>query len=84
MSIVSDCTFAVDGAKLTGECTSMRGASNLMGEVMDKTVKFNDKVEFAGMALEFVYSGTLDQGGTGMTGLVVVFGMSTDFTAEKK
>ena len=36
------------------------------------------------MALEFVYSGTLDQGGTGMTGLVVVFGMSTDFTAEKK
>ena len=82
MSIASDRTFAVDGAKLTGECTSVRGASNLMAEVMGKTVKFNDKVEFAGRAREFVYSGTLDRRARGMAGSVVVFGMSTDFTAE--
>jgi hypothetical protein len=81
-AISQDCTFAVDGAKVAGKCSSQLGDAEVTGDVDGNNVKFQYNVSVGGNDLQFVYAGTMD--GTKMKGTMTVFGMSADFTGTKK
>ena len=83
-TIATQCTFSVDGAKLSGNCSNQLGMSEVTGEVNGANVKFEFAMEIMGMVLKFEHVGTLDAAGKALKGDVTVFGMMTAFTGTKQ
>jgi hypothetical protein len=81
-AISSDCTFDIEGTKLSGSCGLMGQTSKLTGELNGNAIKFSYGVTFSGTDLDFAFTGTLD--GNSMKGSITVFGMSSEFTGTKK
>jgi hypothetical protein len=85
MEISSDCTFTQNDKALTGSCQLGPMPVPLSGgEVAGRTVKFSQKADFGGTAIDLAYSGIVDAAGTGISGTVSFFGMDAGFTAKKK
>ena len=81
----SECTFVVEGTKITGTCgAGQLGKGDVTGEVNGANISFEYSVSYSGMPLTFAYLGTLDPGTNELKGTVTVFGMTGDFTGKKK
>jgi hypothetical protein len=79
----SDCELAQDGPKLGGTCKTPAGDAAVTGGVTGPKVTLQYTANLAGMDIEFVYNGTLDEAGKKMTGSVSIFGMDAEFTGTK-
>jgi hypothetical protein len=81
----SECTFVVEGVKITGTCgAGQLGKGDVTGEVNGANISFEYSVTYGGMPLTFAYTGTIDAATNTLTGTVTVFGMTGDFTGKKK
>jgi hypothetical protein len=81
----SECTFVVEGTKITGTCgAGQLGKADVTGEVNGANVSFEYSLTYGGMPLTFAYTGTLDPATNALKGTVTVFGMTGDFTGTKK
>jgi hypothetical protein len=81
----SECTFVLEGTKITGTCgAGQLGKGDVTGEVNGANVSFEYSVSYSGMPLTFAYIGTLDPATNALKGTVTVFGMTGDFTGTKK
>jgi len=83
-TVPGECTFILQGPKITGTCGGPLGKSDVTGEVNGVNVSFEYSVSYSGMPLTFAYLGTLDPGTNELKGTVTVFGMMGDFTGKKK
>ena len=83
-TVPGECTFILEGPKITGTCGGPLGKSDVTGEVNGVNVSFEYSVSYSGMPLTLAYLGTLDPGTNELKGTVTVFGMMGDFTGKKK
>jgi hypothetical protein len=84
-AVTSECTFALEGPKITGSCGGgPLGKADVTGVVNGVNVSFEYSVTYSGMPLTFAYVGTIDPGTNELKGTVTVFGMTGDFTGKKK
>jgi hypothetical protein len=83
-AVNSDCTFALEGPKITGSCGGPLGKADVTGVVNGVNVSFEYSVTYSGMPLTFAYTGTIDPGTNELKGTVTVFGMEGEFTGKKK
>ena len=80
----NECTFALQGTKITGACKSQMGQADVSGEVTGSDIHFSYSMNLNGMPLNFAYTGTLDAAANTMKGTVSVFGVTGSFSATKK
>jgi hypothetical protein len=82
--IGNDCKLAQDGPRLGGTCTNMLGSAEVSGTVDGTSIKFSMALDVMGMDITLDYAGTIDAGGTSITGKLSAAGMESPFTATKK
>lgn len=82
-----NCTFAQDGAKLTGSCkaTGADKSSDITGSVDDKKVTWKFDTTYDGRQITLTFNGTLDASAQ-LKGDIDVqpFGVTGEFSASKE